>query len=114
MAVKKTLASQDGPDAKKADQVKLMRKQAGRWLAARREDAGLTQAEVAEKVGLRYYTFISQVEGGHGRAPAEHFEAWAKALGVDSFEFTKTLISFYEPEVFRLLFKSDALAGQTA
>ena len=39
-------------DPAKAAQIKLLRQQAGRWLKTAREQAGLTQAELAEKVGL--------------------------------------------------------------
>jgi hypothetical protein len=92
---------------KKGDAAKTARKAAGRWLSAQREAAGLTQAEVAERVGLRYYTFVSQVEGGYGRVPSEHFEAWAKALSHDPYDFTKVLLSHYDPDVFRLLFPGE-------
>ena len=42
-------------DPAKAAHTKVLRQQAGRWLKTARETAGLTQAELAEKVGLRYY-----------------------------------------------------------
>ena len=55
----------------KAALTKTLRREAGRWLKTAREAAGLTQAELAEKTGLRYYTFVSQVENGLGRVPIE-------------------------------------------
>ena len=82
----------------------VLRKHAGAWLKAAREAAGLTQAELAEKVGLRYYTFVSQVESGHGRVPIETQAAWAKAVGVDETEFARMLLGLYDPELYRLLF----------
>lgn len=94
-------------DNPKAKQTKEMRKQAGKWLSARREAAGITQAQLAEQVGYRYYTFVSQVEGGHGRVPSEHFQQWADCIGVPRQDFAKMLLRFYEPDVFRLLFPSD-------
>jgi transcriptional regulator with XRE-family HTH domain len=99
-------------DPVKAAQIKVLRQQAGRWLKAARETAGLTQAELAEKVGLRYYTFVSQVESGLGRLPIETQAAWAMALGLDPSEFAKTLLRYYEPELFRLLFEADAAQGR--
>lgn len=99
-------------DPAKAAQIKLLRQQAGRWLKAAREDAGLTQAELAEKVGLRYYTFVSQVESGLGRLPIETQAAWAEALGLDPSEFAKTLLRYYEPELHRLLFEADSAKGR--
>jgi transcriptional regulator with XRE-family HTH domain len=83
---------------------KSLRREAGRWLREGRERAGLTQAELAEKVGLRYYTFVSQVENGLGRVPIESQGAWAVAIGAEPADFAKTLLGYYEPELFRLLF----------
>ena len=92
----------------KAAETKLLRQQAGRWLKQAREAAGLTQAELAEHVGLRYYTFVSQVESGLGRLPIETQGAWAQALGLDPREFARTLLRYYEPELHRLLFEDGA------
>jgi transcriptional regulator with XRE-family HTH domain len=88
----------------------VLRRQAGVWLKAAREAAGLTQAELAERVGLRYYTFVSQVESGHGRVPIEAQGAWAKAVGLDETEFARTLLALYDPELYRLLFGDTAPA----
>lgn len=96
--------SRSAPDPAKAAQTKILRAQAGRWLKAAREAAGLTQAQLAEQVGLRYYTFVSQVEGGVGRLPIETQAAWAEAVGLDPSDFAKTLLEYYEPELYRLLF----------
>ena len=96
-------------DPAKAAHIKVLRQQAGRWLKAAREEAGLTQAELAEKVGLRYYTFVSQVESGLGRLPIETQGAWAEALGLEPGEFARTLLRYYEPELYRLLFGGEAL-----
>ena len=95
-------------DPAKAAQTKVLRQQAGRWLKAAREEAGLTQAELADKVGLRYYTFVSQVESGLGRLPIETQGAWAEALGLEPGAFARTLLRYYEPELYRLLFDSEA------
>ncbi|HEY8573097.1 helix-turn-helix transcriptional regulator [Phenylobacterium sp.] len=99
------------PDAAKAAHTKRLRQQAGRWLKGAREAAGLTQAELAERVGLRYYTFVSQVESGLGRLPIETQGAWAVALGQDPKEFARTLLRYYEPELYRLLFDEPGQAA---
>ena len=98
-------------DPAKAAHIKVLRQQAGRWLKTARETAGLTQAELAEKVGLRYYTFVSQVESGLGRLPIETQGAWAEALGLEPGDFAKTLLRYYEPELDRLLFGAEAAAA---
>ena len=99
-------------DPAKAALIKGLRQQAGRWLKSARETAGITQAELADRVGLRYYTFVSQVESGLGRLPIETQGAWATALGLDPGDFARTLLRFYEPELFRLLFGDDAAHGR--
>ena len=64
----------------KAEPEKRLRKQAGTWLKELRARAGLSQIELAEILGFKYYTFISQVENGFGRLPTESMEPWARAL----------------------------------
>lgn len=101
------------PDAAQVAQTKELRRRAGQWLKGAREAAGLTQAELAERVGLRYYTFVSQVESGLGRVPIDLQAVWARALGHDPQPFAKRLLEFYEPELHRLLF-GDAAAPRVA
>ena len=91
-------------DPNRAAETKELRRDAGRWLKAAREEAGLTQAELAARLGLRYYTFVSQVESGLGRVPVDLQAGWAEALGRDPRAFARTLLPFYEPELNRLLF----------
>ena len=91
--------------AKSAPDSKRLRKEAGSWLKELRGRAGLSQIELAELLGLKYYTFISQVENGFGRVPTESMEAWAVALKTDPSEFASKLVSYYDPELYRLLFK---------
>lgn len=86
-------------------QAKKLRKKAGTWLKDLRTRAGLSQIELAERLGFKYYTFISQVENGFGRLPTESLEGWARALGVDPSSFARELLSYYEPELHRLLFE---------
>lgn len=104
--------SRSAPDAAKVAQTKILRQEAGRWLKAARERAGLTQAQLSDAIGLRYYTFVSQVESGVGRLPIETQAVWARALNLDEAEFAKTLLAYYEPELHRLLFGATASANQ--
>lgn len=91
--------------AKAAPEAKLLRKDAGAWLKALRNRAGLSQVELAHRLGLKYYTFISQVENGFGRVPTEAMERWANALGESPSSFARKLLAFYDPELHRLLFE---------
>lgn len=91
--------------AKAGSQAKQFRKQAGAWLKELRAKAGLSQIELAANLGLKYYTFISQVENGFGRVPTESMEAWARALDTNPAQFARKLLSYYDPELHRLLFE---------
>ncbi|MGE0723855.1 MAG: helix-turn-helix domain-containing protein [Alphaproteobacteria bacterium] len=90
-----------------ADHARRLRQDAGRWLRSLRESREMTQRDLAERVGLRYYTFISQIEGGHGRIPPDQYEAWAKALEIAPRDFAKAMLRYYDPFTFRLLFPED-------
>lgn len=81
------------------------RKRAGIWLKGLREEAGLTQLDLARRLRFKYYAFISQVETGLSRVPTEKMEEWANALGVPPTAFARRLTSFYEPELHRLLYE---------
>ena len=91
--------------ARAAPQAQQLRRQAGEWLKRLRRKAGLSQIDLAQELGLKYYTFISQVENGFGRVPSESMEAWARALRVAPAGFARQLLSYYDPELHRLLFK---------
>jgi transcriptional regulator with XRE-family HTH domain len=91
--------------AKAAPEARQLRKDAGNWLKELRNQAGLSQVELAQHLGLKYYTFVSQVENGFGRVPTESMEAWAQAVGADPADFARKLVSFYDPELHRLLFE---------
>jgi transcriptional regulator with XRE-family HTH domain len=87
------------------EQVGELRRDAGQWLKRLRERQGLSQRDLAEKVGVEYYTFISQVESGRGRIPPDRYRAWAKALSVPTREFVIKLMRYYDPVTYRILFE---------
>jgi transcriptional regulator with XRE-family HTH domain len=90
--------------------VKQLRQDAGRWLRNLRESRGLSQRELASLVGLNFYTFISQLESGRGRIPPDRYKPWAAALGMDTAEFVKELLRYYDPITYHYLF--DAAGGE--
>lgn len=93
------------PAAKTASRSTESRKEAGAWLKELRLRAGLSQIDLAAQLGLKYYTFISQIENGFGRVPTDLLEAWGRSLGQEPSAFARTLLSHYEPELHRLLFE---------
>jgi transcriptional regulator with XRE-family HTH domain len=72
---------------------------------SRQVEKALSQIDLAQRLGLKYYTFISQVENGFGRVPTDTMEAWARALGLAPGAFARHLLAFYEPELHKLLFE---------
>jgi transcriptional regulator with XRE-family HTH domain len=85
-----------------------LRRMAGQWLRELREQRGLSQRELAQKVGVEYYTLISQLEHGLGRIAPEVYLVWAEALGVESREFVRRLTSYYDPETYGVIFGRQA------
>jgi transcriptional regulator with XRE-family HTH domain len=81
-----------------------LRRDAGRWLHELREKRGLSQRELAQKVGAEYYTFVSQLEHGRGRIPPDRYLVWARALGVEPREFVLGLMAFYDPVTYQIIF----------
>ena len=92
------------PQKRTSSEVLEMRREAGRWLHELREQAGLSQRELAARVGTEYYTFVSQLENGRGRIPPDRLLVWARALNVEPREFVKTLMRYYDPVTFDILF----------
>src|SRR5262245_41712173 len=66
---------------------------AGNRLRELRERRGLSQRELAQKVGVEPYTVISQLESGFGSIPADHYAVWVQALGIERGEFIRCLES---------------------
>jgi transcriptional regulator with XRE-family HTH domain len=93
-----------------APDVQELRRVAGEWLRSLREKRGLSQRDLAKLVGADYYTFISQLETGRGRVPAERYELWAKALGIDPRVFVRSLLKYYDPVTYEILFEGEEAA----
>ena len=91
-----------------ATSAKNLRQLAGNWLKEQRQAAGLSQLDLATKLGFKYYTFISQVENGFSRVPTEIMGAWARELGLEQAAFARHLLMYYEPEMYRLLFGAES------
>ena len=101
------------PQQRADHDVQKLRQQAGKWLKSLREDRGLSQRQLAEKVQVDYYTFISQLEAGRGRIPPNRYVAWAEALDVPPSDFVRELMRFYDPVTHAILFGEPAEAATT-
>jgi transcriptional regulator with XRE-family HTH domain len=100
------------PQRRSAKLTQQLRSQAGNWLRELREKRELSQRDLAEKVGAEYYTFISQLENGRGRIPPDRYLIWAEALGVPPRDFVRTLMSYYDPVTYDIIF-GDAPRAQS-
>lgn len=100
------------PQAPRDDEVKALRREGGAWLKQLREEAGLSQRELAAKLGVEYYTFISQMETGRVRVPPDQYRAIAKALKIDLATFVRKLMRFYDPVTYAILFAGSGLKGE--
>lgn len=89
------------------EDTKELRRLGGRWLKERREHAGLSQRQLAEILGVEYYTFISQIETGHGRIPPDRYETWASAIGLELSDFVREILRYYDPVTFAILFGNE-------
>ncbi len=89
------------PEESKEQRVSL-----GLWLKSLREAQGLSQRELADRLSLDYYTFISQLENGRGKVPAHRYEEWALALGQQPKVFVRELLKHYEPLTYKILFEA--------
>jgi len=98
------------PQRRSAKLTQKLRAQAGSWLRELREKRGLSQRDLAQKVGAEYYTFISQLENGRGRIPPDGYLLWADALGVEPREFVRELMSYYDPITYDIVFGEDRRA----
>ena len=78
-------------------EARILRAYAGDYVKQLRIEAGMTQRDLAEKLDLKHYTFISQLECGQGRLPPNLTVKTAQALGQDVSEFALKMLSFYDP-----------------
>jgi len=90
------------------DSSKMLRAELGAWLKDLRLDKGLSQRDLATKLELEYYTFISQLENGRGRIPSSRYLDWARALGQDPRSFVVRLLSCYDPVTYDVLYGNQA------
>ena len=93
-----------------SEAVQELRREGGRYVRELREAAGLSQRQLAAKIGLDFYTFVSQIETGRGRIPPDSYRTWAEALGIDVRTFVQDLMRFYDPVTHGILFGDAAEA----
>ena len=94
-------------------QAKELRQKAGVLIKTLREDAGLTQVDIAERMGYKFYTRVSQIERGIGRVPPEELIDFAQALNVVPAHLVSQLVKAYDPVVYLLAFDGSGCSHGT-
>ena len=79
----------------------------GRYIRQLRNSAGLTQAELAEKLCITYYTSISAIETGRNVVPPERYLEFAQALGVLPKDFGRRVLELTNPWMSVMLFEEN-------
>ncbi|MFN3326683.1 MAG: helix-turn-helix domain-containing protein [Bryobacteraceae bacterium] len=82
----------------------IRRQIVGGWLKDRRLAAGLTQKQVADAMGIEYYTFVAAMEAGRARVPQEKYERYARLLKVPAVDLAKRVLRAEDPNAFRIIF----------
>lgn len=96
------------PQQRADHDVQKLRREAGKWLKSLREARGLSQRQLADLVGVDYYTFISQLEAGRGRIPPNRYVQWAEAFEMTPKDFVRELMRYYDPVTHDILFPEAA------
>ena len=86
-------------------EARLRRADAGDYIKRLRTDSEMTQRQLADKLNLEYYTFISQMECGQGRLPPKLWADTAIALNQDPKEFGLRMLSYYDPYAYECITK---------
>lgn len=82
----------------------LLRQQGSAWLRKQREQCGLSQRELSNRLGIDSHTFISAIESGGPALPEDRWEEYANILGIDWQDFCKNMIMYFKPDIYRALF----------
>jgi transcriptional regulator with XRE-family HTH domain len=94
-------------------EARIARANAGEYFQKLRNAKGYTQRDISEILGLKYYTFISQVENGQGRLPPYLWVKAAKALDVNVKEFALCMLHYYDPHAWAAITTEDELKDGT-
>ncbi|PNG49130.1 MULTISPECIES: helix-turn-helix transcriptional regulator [unclassified Variovorax] len=86
---------------------KTLRKRFGAWLKAKREEAGMTQLDLADLLDYAYSTTVSQIERGVSSLPPGELERWSLSIRVRPAEMAKTYLYYTEPFLYEALHGTD-------
>ena len=80
--------------------------QLGQRVRTMRAVRGMSRKVLAKVSGISE-RYIAQLEAGRGRIPPDRYLHWAEALGVEPRYFVRTLLRYYDPVTYAILFGDD-------
>ena len=89
------------PEKKKRNEERL-----GAAIKAARERMGMTQKDLAQELGIEYYTMVSQIERGYMSIPANLWVPLAIALHFDRRQWVVECLYEIQPSMYEALFDS--------
>ena len=81
----------------------ILKRAEGEWLRELREERGMTQKEVAARLGTSPAN-LSRMENGADHIPRERVAQFAEIFGIDVDTFSRTVLLFKDPWMFEGLF----------
>lgn len=76
----------------------------GQYIKQSRIDAGLTQKQLADALGMEYYNTISQVENDRINLPPTHWRNAANAMNLNVQEFILKCLNLMQPDMRHAVF----------
>lgn len=75
------------------------RKQFGSYLKSLRVDHGMTQADLASKLGLKYSQSIANIESGRFKLPTRYVQSYCSVFNLNSNDFIDKMTQAYKDEL---------------
>lgn len=91
---------------------RIMRKRFGAWLKEAREEAGMTQLDLARLLDYAYSTTVSQIERGASALPPGELMRWSEAIRVPPKKVAETYLYFTEPFLYHALYGIDPYVAE--
>lgn len=80
--------------------------QIGRFIKDRRSALGMTQSQLARKLGYKYGNFVTMIENGNASFPLDRYRDYADALMVPRHEFAYLVAQDAYPDLVEDLFEA--------
>ena len=84
----------------------LLKMELGDYIRQARLANNMTQSDLAQAVGMEYYTAISAIEVGRNTVPPERYYDFAEALGLDPVEFVQKILELTNPWAHAMLYSA--------